>query len=89
MIIEALLDFLQESFFFIFSWLDVPDMPSEVVDGINKMLEFLEYGSSFIGFFLPARVIKPFFAVFFSIFAIDVAYPFIMWIVRKIPVSIN
>lgn len=89
MIIESILDFLQNAFFFIFSWLNIPAMPDEVVDGVNKMLEFLEYGSSFIGFFLPAKVLTPFFAIFFTIFTVDHAYPFIMWIVRKIPVSIN
>lgn len=89
MIVESLLDFLQDAFFFIFSWLNVPPMPPEVTDGINSFFELLNSGASFIGFFLPASIVKPFFAVFAAIFAVDRGYPFIMWIVRKIPVSIS
>ena len=89
MIVEAVLDLLQAAFFALFSWLQVPQMPVEVTDGIAGFFELLQSGVSFIGFFLPARLILPFFAVFSAIFAVDHGYPFIMWIVRKIPVSIE
>lgn len=89
MIVESILNFLQEAFFFIFSWLNVPQMPEAVTDGINSFFDILQSGAAMIGFFLPAKIVTPFFAVFFAIFAIDHGYPFIMWIVRKIPVSIN
>lgn len=89
MITESILNFLQDAFFFIFSWLNVPPMPQEVTDGISSFFELLQYGTGMIGFFLPAQVVKPFFGIFAAIFAVDIGYPFIMWIVRKIPVSIN
>lgn len=89
MITESVLNFLQEAFFFIFFWLNVPPMPEAVTNGISAFFEVLQQGSSMIGFFLPGQIVKPFFTVFFVIFAVDHGYPFIMWIVRKIPVSIN
>lgn len=89
MIIEAILDLLQSVFFALFGWLQVPQMPAEVTDGIYGFFELLNSGVSFIGFFLPARLILPFFAIFSAIFAVDHGYPFIMWIIRKFPVSIE
>ena len=89
MILETILNLLQKVFFALFNWLNVPAMPAEVIAAITGFFDLLEYGTGFIGFFLPAKIVVPFFVVFFAIFAVDHGYPFIMWIIRKIPVSIN
>lgn len=89
MILETILNLLQKVFFALFSWLNVPAMPVEVTAAITGFFGLLEYATGFIGFFFPAKIVVPFFVVFFAIFAVDHGYPFIMWIIRKIPVSIN
>lgn len=89
LIIEAVLNLLQAAIFSLFSWLELPDLPLEITNGINDFFSFLQYGAGFIGFFLPARLIRPLFVTFSAIFAVDCFYPFIMWIIRKIPLSID
>lgn len=89
LVLEAIFDLIQAAIFGIFSWLEVPDLPAEITNGISDFFGLLQYGAGFIGFFLPARLVFPLFGMFSAIFAVDHGYPLIMWIVRKIPLSIN
>lgn len=89
MIVEKIIDLVIGMILGLFSWIDLPELPPELSSSIQGYLDLLDSGAAFIGFFLPLKVIGPFFAIFFIIFSIDHLYPVIMWIVRKIPLSIN
>lgn len=89
MIVEKIIDLVIGMILGLFSWIDLPDLPAELSTSIQGYLDLLDAGAAFIGFFLPLKVIGPFFVIYFIIFGIDHLYPVIMWIVRKIPLSIN
>ncbi len=89
MVLEKIIDLVLGMLMGLFSWIELPGLPEEMLTSISSYLELLDAGAAFIGFFLPAKVIGPFFVIFFIIFGIDHLYPVIMWIIRKIPLSIN
>lgn len=64
--------------------LNVPGIPDEFLSSINTFIGYFDYAENLIGFFVPINL-SVFFVIWFAIFAVHHAYPFIMWILRKIP----
>lgn len=89
MIVEFLLDALQKLLTGLFSFIQIPMFPDNVVQYLYDFLDILDYARAFIAFFIPPAVYKTLFPVFFAMFIINHGYPLIMWIIRKIPVSID
>ncbi len=85
MILETLLNFIQSMIFGVFSWINLPEMPVDMEEGLYEFFELFEFGTSFLGFFIPGTVILPFFAIWALVFVLDHGYPIVMWIIRKIP----
>lgn len=89
MIVEKLLDILQSMLFGAFSFVDIPLLPDSLVQYIYDFFDILDYAKQFVAFFVPPTVFNMLSPMFLALFAIDKAYPVIMWIIRKIPVSID
>ncbi len=89
MIVEFLLNALQSLLTNLFSFINIPMFSEEVVGYLYDFLDILDHAKAFISFFIPPAVFNTLFPVFSAMFIINHGYPLIMWIVRKIPVSID
>lgn len=86
MIIEALCDFVFWIVNFLFSWLEVPNLPDGVEGYLEQFFNYLEVGAGIFANYVPFEYLM---TLFGCIVAIDIAiylYHFIMWILEKIPV---
>lgn len=84
MIIEALLDLVYKLFSLFITPFNVPQAPDEFLSAIPKYFELLESAHSLWSLFFPINF-APFFVVTGIILVVEHGYPFIMWILRKIP----
>lgn len=89
MIVEFLLNGLQAMLFGAFSFIEIPLLPDGFVQQIYDFFDILDYAKQFIAFFIPPTVFNMLSPIFIALFVIDEGYPVIMWIIRKIPVSID
>lgn len=89
MIVEALLNAIQSMLFAVFSFINLPSLPENVVTRLYEFIDLFEYASQFIAFFVPPSVSSTLYPIWFGLFSIDKLYPIVMWVIRKIPVSIS
>ena len=84
MIIEALLGLVYKLMSLLISSFNVPAAPQEFIDAIPQFFGYLKSAQSLIALVFPIEL-APFLTVTLIILAVDHGYPFIMWILRKIP----
>ncbi len=84
LIIETLLNLVFKIFSAVIEPLDIEPAPDELINAMDSFIGYLANGAELINIFLPIKL-GPYFVVFFVIFAFSHLYPFIMWILRKIP----
>lgn len=84
MIIEALLSLVYKLLSLFISPFNVPQAPEEFINSIPEYFELLESAHSLWSLFFPIKF-APFFAITAVIMVVEHGYPFIMWILRKIP----
>lgn len=84
MIIEGLLKIIYKLLFLVISQFNVPPAPEEFIEAIPKFFEYIDSASSLIALVLPITL-APFLAVTVVIMVVEHGYPFIMWVLRKIP----
>lgn len=93
MITEAVVNFLVFCFinFFnsTFSGLYIPGLSDDLMDNLYKYLDYLTYAGQIIGFFIPMSVFKSCLVAVLLLFAVEKAYPMVMWVIHKIPFSID
>lgn len=89
MIVEVLLDGIQIMLFSVFSFINLPSFSDDVVSRLYEFIDLFEYASQFIAFFVPPSVSSTLYPIWFGLFSIDKLYPIVMWVIRKIPVSIS
>lgn len=84
MIIESLMSLVYKLLSVVISPVNIPGLDAS---SQASMTEFIGWLSSAAGFFklvLPINF-TAYFVIFFALFAWDHLYPFIMWVLRKIP----
>lgn len=84
MIIEKLMDLIYGIFSLILSPINLPGLPDDVLDIMEQFFGYIESGAGFFQVFLPINF-TPYFVICLALVAFDKLYPFIMWILRKIP----
>ena len=84
MIIEGLLKIIFNLLSAVISQFNVPPAPEEFLAAIPKYFEYLSSASSLVSLVLPINL-APFFVVSGVIMVVEHGYPFIMWVLRKIP----
>lgn len=84
MIIEGLLKIIFNLLSLVISQFDVPPAPEEFMTAIPEFFELLEFSSGLISLVLPIDL-TPFTVVTVVIMVVEHGYPFIMWVLRKIP----
>lgn len=69
---------------------NLPDVPSEFSEIINYVLDLIfESGASILGLFVHINTIKILVPLVIVIVNFEQIYKLIMWIVKKIPLSIS
>ena len=84
MIIESLLSLVFKLLGSVISSFNVPAAPEDFLSAIPQFFGYLESAKSLISLVFPINL-QPFLTVTLVILAVEHGYPFIMWILRKIP----
>lgn len=84
MIIEGLLEVIFKLLNAVISLFDVPQAPQEFLDAVPQFLDVLYLSESLMGLVFPIKIM-PFLTVTLIIMSVEHGYPFIMWVLRKIP----
>ena len=81
-LIKKLLSFVIDT---IFSVIDIPVVPPELVNAVDFVFGYMRDGMSIVNFFLPLDAISPGIDLIIILFTVEHGYRFIMWILQKIP----
>ena len=84
MLIEALLNMVYRLFSLFLSPVNLPDLDSSAQASLDSFFDYLSSGAGLFSLFLPISF-GVYFVIWAAIFAWDHLYPFIMWVLRKIP----
>lgn len=74
----------------IFSWIpSLPDVPVQFSSAISNFLDLLFSNSGLVSFFLPITLVKVALPIAIILFNFKYIYNFVMWLIRKLPWSIQ
>lgn len=85
MIIEGLLNLIIDFLKFIFSAVELPDLPSEVTELLDEFMKVIESGLGILNLFIDWDLLLLLIPVVLIITNFEVIWSLIMFIVRKIP----
>ena len=68
---------------------NIPSVPESLITYVDQFLDLIFSNSGIVGFFLPMDVVKIALPLAIVIINFDYIYKMIMWIVRKLPQSIE
>ena len=86
MIIEGLLNLIIKLFTGLLSFVDIPQLPQNIIDIVGNTLNtIIEKGSPLIDLIIPYDVAKTLLIVVISIEVAIPVYHFTMWLLKKIP----
>lgn len=89
MIVEAILNAIYKLLTTVFGVLpNIPDFDG-FTDSLNIVLDTIFNNLSLLGVFVRPQTIHIIVPVFLAIYNFEHIYHFIMWIIRKLPFSIN
>lgn len=86
MIIETLLNLLYTVFKVLTLPINIPSMPTEALDMVETVFEWLSTGAGILAVFTPFTYLMVLFGVILAIDAGIAIYHLVMWVIRKIPV---
>lgn len=67
----------------------IPGFSDEMMQNLYSYLDYLTFAGQFIGFFIPVQVFKSCLVAVLLLFSVEKLYPLIMWVIHKIPLSID
>ena len=85
MIIEAILNLLKTVLFFVFGWINLPQFPETLENGINTVLDLIFGAVNLLGFFVRIETIQICIPILIILLNFDKVYKLTMFILRKIP----
>lgn len=85
MIIELLLTVFMTVIKAVFSWINLPDFPPQILNGINTFFDFIFDNCSFLGFFIRPSTIQVVVPIVIIALNFKQIYHFTLWILKKIP----
>lgn len=85
MIIELILNALKNVLFAVFSWINIPGFPDELLSGLYSFLDIIFNNLSLLGFFVRPITIQIVIPILIILLNFDKVYKFTMWILKKIP----
>lgn len=85
MIIEAILNLFKTLLYACFSWINLPDFPSELVNTIDTFLDLIFNNLTLLGFFVRPITLQIAIPILIILLNFEYLYKLTMWILRKIP----
>lgn len=85
MIITVILNLLKTLLFTCFSWINLPNLPSEIMQNVDTFLALIFDNLTLLGFFIRPTTLKLVIPILIIVLNFDNIYKFTMWILKKIP----
>lgn len=89
MILEAIMTLCTGVIQLLFSWINLPAFPASAQTAIDTYLSLIFDNLDFLSFFVHVSTFKTVALVAVSLFAFEHIYKIMIWIIRKIPLSID
>lgn len=70
---------------FLFSWINIPQIPDELVNNINEFLNLIFDNLSLLGFFIRPTTLKILIPLIVFVLTFKYIYRIVMWLLRKLP----
>ena len=89
-IINNLLNFLYFIMDFLFGWINIPQMPNELINSINTFIDLIFDNLTLLGFFIRPITLKILIPLIIFVFNFKYIYKVVIWLIHKIPfISLN
>ena len=85
MIVEAVLNLLIGMIKTVFGWINLPQLPDEVMSIIDQLFDILSGAMGLLSIFMDIDMLKILLPVLLIVINFDEAYKLTMFILRKIP----
>lgn len=90
MIIEAIINLVTNLLKFVFNLLpDIPQLPASILTSLDNVFDTIFSHLDLLGLFVRIDTIKILVPLILVVYNFEHIYHFIMWIIKKIPLSIN
>lgn len=89
MIIELLFNLISVLLKILFSWVNLPQIPSEAETSINQYLDMIFDNLDFLGFFIRPNTLTIVATSAIALWTFSKLYKVTMWIYHKLPISSN
>lgn len=86
MIIELILAVFMVVIQGVFSWINLPDFPPEVAEGISTFFDFIFDNCSLLSFFIRPTTVRIVIPIVIIALNFEHIYHFTIWILKKIPI---
>lgn len=85
MILEAILNLFKGLLFICFSWINIPEFPTELTNNIDAFLDLIFNNLTLLGFFIRPTTLQIAIPILIILLNFENLYKLTMWILRKIP----
>lgn len=85
MIVEAVLNLLIGMIKTVFGWINLPQLPDEVISIIDQLFDILSGAMGLLSIFMDIDMLKILLPILLIVINFDKAYKLTMFILRKIP----
>lgn len=89
MILEAILKVFSKIVTTLFSFIKLPDMPAEVTEAIDFVFVYIKQGINFILLPFSPTFLKVLLPLVLVVANFERLYHFVLWIIKKLPFSID
>lgn len=89
MIVEAMMTLCTGLVQLIFGWVSLPAIPESAQTALNTYFGYIFDNLSFLNFFLNVGTLKTVATIAISLYAFEHIYKIMIWVIRKIPLSID
>ena len=84
-IINNLLNFLYFLMDFLFGWINLPQVPNDLINSINSFFSMVFDNLSLLSFFIRPTTLKILIDLMIFLIGFKYSYKIIMWLIKKIP----
>lgn len=89
MIVEALMLLCSGIVQLCFGWITLPNFPNEAQTAIDTYMSLIFDNLDFLNFFVNVNTLKTIALVAVVLYGFKQIYKIMMWVIRKIPISID
>lgn len=89
MIFEALITICSSLIKLLFSWVNLPAFPEQAKVAIDTYMGYIFDNLDFLSFFVNVSTLKIVAGVAITLYAFEHIYKVIVWVIHKLPLSID